>query len=75
MYTAGGLGILGGSPLAGFLLDSTLHTSYLPVTMTAGATMTLGALCVSSWVFFRWRSQKKEAAISAASVAAVASAS
>ncbi|KAF9391272.1 hypothetical protein CPB97_007078 [Podila verticillata] len=58
MYAASGLGILGGSPLAGFLLDSTLHTSYLPVTMTAGASMTLGALCISSWVYFRWRAKK-----------------
>lgn len=72
MYAASGLGILGGSPLAGFLLDSTLHMSYLPVTMTAGASMTLGALCISSWVYFRWRAKKaaKEAEAEAAATVA-----
>ncbi|KAG0032706.1 hypothetical protein BGZ81_010214 [Podila clonocystis] len=69
MYAASGLGILGGSPLAGYLLDSTLHTSYLPVTMTAGASMTLGALCVSSWVYFRWRALRAAKAAQAAAEA------
>ncbi|KAF9337834.1 hypothetical protein BG006_002199 [Podila minutissima] len=69
MYAASGLGILGGSPLAGYLLDSTLHTSYLPVTMTAGASMTLGALCVSSWVYFRWRALRAAKAARAAAEA------
>ncbi|KAF9302708.1 hypothetical protein BGZ74_004976 [Mortierella antarctica] len=69
MYAASGLGILGGSPLAGYLLDSTLHTSYLPVTMTAGASMTLGAMCVSSWVYFRWRALRAAKAARAAAEA------
>ncbi|KAF9998625.1 hypothetical protein BGZ79_007707 [Entomortierella chlamydospora] len=36
MYAGGGLGMLGGAPLAGFLLDITQpNTSYLPVTLTS----------------------------------------
>ncbi|KAG0043538.1 hypothetical protein BGZ83_011289 [Gryganskiella cystojenkinii] len=57
MYAAAGLGMLGGAPLAGYLLDVTRPTiSYLPVTLTAGSTMTLGAIGVSSWAYFNWRS-------------------
>ncbi|KAF9360907.1 hypothetical protein BGX26_007110 [Mortierella sp. AD094] len=52
MYAAGGLGMLGGAPLAGFLLDVTQpNTSYLPVTLTSGIAMTLGALCISIWAY------------------------
>ncbi|KAG0309510.1 hypothetical protein BGZ98_001653 [Dissophora globulifera] len=54
MYTASGVGVLAGAPIAGTILDSTRpNVSYLPVIMTAGATLLVGALCVSAWVFFR----------------------
>ncbi|KAF8940355.1 major facilitator superfamily domain-containing protein [Dissophora ornata] len=59
MYAAGGLGMIGGAPLAGFLLDITRpNISYLPVTLTAGGAMTLGALGVSSWAYFSWRANR-----------------
>ncbi|KAF8982845.1 hypothetical protein BGZ46_000481 [Entomortierella lignicola] len=52
MYAGSGLGMLGGAPLAGFLLDITQpNTSYLPVTLTSGLAMTLGAICVTVWAF------------------------
>lgn len=56
MYAAGGLGMLGGAPLAGFLLDVTKpNITYLPVIMTAGGTMTLGAMCISTWAYLTWK--------------------
>ena len=59
MYAAGGLGMIGGAPLAGFLLDITRpNISYLAVTLTAGGTMTLGALGVSSWAYLSWRANR-----------------
>ncbi|KAI1316228.1 hypothetical protein EDD11_010275 [Mortierella claussenii] len=59
MYAAGGLGMLGGAPLAGLLLDVTNpNTSYLPVTMAAGALMTLGALCVTMWAYLDWKARR-----------------
>ena len=59
MYAAGGIAIWGGSPLAGFILDSTLpNLSYTPVIMTAGGSMLLGAVCVSSWAYFHWRATR-----------------
>ncbi|KAF9366127.1 hypothetical protein BGX34_005890 [Mortierella sp. NVP85] len=59
MYAAGGLGMLGGAPLAGFLLDVTRpDVSYLPVIMTAGGTMTLGALCISTWAYLSWKAER-----------------
>ncbi|KAF9428139.1 hypothetical protein BGZ94_003259 [Podila epigama] len=68
MYAGSGIGMLCGSPLAGYLLDSTLHLSYLPVTMTAGATMTIGAMGISSWAYFNWRYKKAARALAAASI-------
>ncbi|KAG0351016.1 hypothetical protein BGZ54_003460, partial [Gamsiella multidivaricata] len=45
MYGAGGVAMWGGSPLAGYILDSTLpNLSYTPVIMTAGGSMILGAI-------------------------------
>ncbi|KAG0264933.1 hypothetical protein BG011_005855 [Mortierella polycephala] len=59
MYAAGGLGMLGGAPLAGFLLDVTLpNTSYLPVILTAGVTMLLGALCISCWAYLNRKASR-----------------
>ncbi|KAF9185226.1 hypothetical protein BGZ51_002715 [Haplosporangium sp. Z 767] len=59
MYAAGGLGMLGGAPLAGFLLDVTLpNISYLPVILTAGVTMLLGALCISCWAYLNWKATR-----------------
>ncbi|ORZ04864.1 major facilitator superfamily domain-containing protein [Lobosporangium transversale] len=59
MYATGGLGMLGGAPLAGFLLDITKpNISYLPVTLMSGATMTLGALCVTMWFYLDWRAHR-----------------
>ncbi|KAG0205395.1 hypothetical protein BGX28_003016 [Mortierella sp. GBA30] len=59
MYAAGGLAMWGGSPLAGFILDSTLpNLSYTPVIMTAGGSMILGAVCVTSWAYFNWRANR-----------------
>ncbi|KAI1317523.1 hypothetical protein EDD11_008330 [Mortierella claussenii] len=59
MYGAGGLAMWGGSPLAGYILDSTLpNLSYTPVIMTAGGSMIIGALCVSSWAYFHWRATR-----------------
>ncbi|KAF9965956.1 hypothetical protein BGZ70_003711 [Mortierella alpina] len=56
MYATGGLGMLGGAPLAGFLLDVTKpNISYLPVTLTAGVTMLLGAVCITSWAYLNWK--------------------
>lgn len=60
MYAAAGLGMIGGAPLAGFLLDVTRpNISYLPVTLTAGATMTLGALCISMWAYLTHRATRR----------------
>ncbi|KAG0327065.1 hypothetical protein BGZ99_008405 [Dissophora globulifera] len=61
MYAAGGLGVLGGAPLAGYLLDITRpNISYLPVTMTAGGTMTLGALGITAWVYLSWKAKSMQ---------------
>ncbi|KAF9956681.1 hypothetical protein BGZ72_002567 [Mortierella alpina] len=59
MYGAGGLAMWGGSPLAGYILDSTRpNLSYTPVIMTAGGSLVLGALCVTSWAYFNWRANR-----------------
>ncbi|KAF8929569.1 hypothetical protein BGZ47_000980 [Haplosporangium gracile] len=56
MYAVGGIAIWVGSPLAGFILDSTLpNLSYTPVIWTAGASVLLAALFVTSWAIFHWR--------------------
>ncbi|KAF9135894.1 hypothetical protein BGW39_010709 [Mortierella sp. 14UC] len=56
MYAVGGIAIWVGSPLAGFILDSTLpNLSYTPVIWTAGVSVLLAALFVTSWAFFHWR--------------------
>jgi len=61
VYFFGGLGMLGGAPLAGFLLDVTRPAiSYLPVTLTAGSMMTLGAVCITSWAYFNWRALRAQ---------------
>ncbi|KAF9581166.1 hypothetical protein BGW38_001922 [Lunasporangiospora selenospora] len=75
MYAAGGIGMLSGAPIAGVLLDSTKpNISYLPVIMTAGCTLLLGALCISVWVFFRRIAKSKKRAVAAAEAAAAAEA-
>ncbi|KAF8953554.1 hypothetical protein BGZ46_003182, partial [Entomortierella lignicola] len=59
MYGAGGLAMWGGSPLAGYILDSTLpNLSYGPVIMTAGISLVLGAICITSWAYFHWRATR-----------------
>ncbi|KAG0223400.1 major facilitator superfamily domain-containing protein [Mortierella sp. GBAus27b] len=59
MYAAGGIGMLGGAPLAGFLLDVTRpNVSYLPVTLTAGGTLTVGAICISIWAYLNWKANR-----------------
>ncbi|KAF9186638.1 hypothetical protein BGZ51_001826 [Haplosporangium sp. Z 767] len=63
VYAAGGLAMWGGSPLAGFILDSTRpNLSYVPVIMTAGASMIFGAICVTSWAYFNWKANRSVAA-------------
>ncbi|KAF9956680.1 hypothetical protein BGZ72_002566 [Mortierella alpina] len=67
MYAASGVGMLSGAPIAGMILDATKpNISYLPVIMTAGGTLLLGALCISAWVFFRRldKSSKREGVVS-----------
>ncbi|KAF9572454.1 hypothetical protein EC968_009932 [Mortierella alpina] len=67
MYATGGLGMLGGAPLAGFLLDVTKpNISYLPVTLTAGVTMLLGAVCISSWAYLNWKAVTRRVATTVA---------
>ncbi|KAF8940715.1 hypothetical protein BGZ58_005043 [Dissophora ornata] len=64
MYGTGGVAIWGGSPLAGYILDSTLpNLSYTPVIMTAGGSLVLGAICVTSWAYFHWRATRSVASI------------
>ncbi|KAF9896831.1 hypothetical protein BX616_006679, partial [Lobosporangium transversale] len=59
MYGAGGLVMWGGSPLAGYILDSTLpNLSYTPVIVTAGVSMVVGAICVTAWAYFHWRAKR-----------------
>lgn len=59
MYAASGVGMLSGAPIAGMILDSTKpNINYLPVIMTAGGTLLLGAICVTAWVFFRRQDKK-----------------
>ncbi|KAG0057404.1 hypothetical protein BGZ83_010863 [Gryganskiella cystojenkinii] len=54
MYAASGVGMLAGAPVAGIILDATKpNITYLPVIMTAGGTLLIGAICVTAWVFFR----------------------
>ncbi|KAG0317088.1 hypothetical protein BGZ97_005921 [Linnemannia gamsii] len=66
MYAAGGLGMLAGAPLAGFLLDITRpNISYLPVTLTAGGTLVLGAVGVTSWFLFNRRARRARKAAAA----------
>ncbi|KAF9932890.1 hypothetical protein FBU30_007049 [Linnemannia zychae] len=66
MYAGAGLGMLAGPPLAGFLLDITRpNISYLPVTLTAGGTLILGAVCVSSWYYFNRRARRARKAAAA----------
>ncbi|KAF9551618.1 hypothetical protein EC957_006511 [Mortierella hygrophila] len=56
MYAVGGIAIWVGSPLAGFILDSTLpNLSYTPVIWTAGVSVLLAAVFVTSWAIFHWR--------------------
>ncbi|KAG9070991.1 hypothetical protein KI688_008534 [Linnemannia hyalina] len=56
MYAVGGVAIWVGSPLAGFILDSTLpNLSYTPVIWTAGVSVFLAAVFVTSWAIFHWR--------------------
>ncbi|KAF8941460.1 major facilitator superfamily domain-containing protein [Dissophora ornata] len=74
MYAASGVGMLAGAPVAGMILDATKpNISYLPVIMTAGGTLLLGAICVSAWVFFRRldkKTKREGVASSAASTVA-----
>lgn len=66
MYAAAGFGMLAGAPLAGFLLDITKpDISYLPVTLTAGGTLVLGAIGVSSWFLFNRRARRARKAAAA----------
>ncbi|KAF9305476.1 hypothetical protein BGZ74_010142 [Mortierella antarctica] len=59
MYACSGVGMLSGAPIAGMILDSTLpNINYLPVIMTAGGTLLLGAICVTAWVYFRRQDKK-----------------
>ncbi|KAF9584742.1 hypothetical protein BGW38_005326 [Lunasporangiospora selenospora] len=61
MYAAGGIAIWVGSPLAGFILDSTLpNLSYTPVIITAGISMISGAIFVTSWAYFHRRAERIE---------------
>ncbi|KAF9411092.1 hypothetical protein BGZ94_001446 [Podila epigama] len=63
MYGAGGLAMWGGSPLAGAILESTKpNLSYVPVIITTGVSLLLGALCITSWWFFHRRELKREKA-------------
>ncbi|KAG0231054.1 hypothetical protein BGW42_000530 [Actinomortierella wolfii] len=60
MYCSGGLGMLGGTPLAGWLLEMTKpNISYLPSIMTAGASLTASAVCVTGWAFFKARDKRR----------------
>ncbi|KAF9972047.1 hypothetical protein BGZ73_004905 [Actinomortierella ambigua] len=60
MYCSGGLGMLGGTPLAGWLLEMTKpNISYLPSIMTAGASLTASAICVTGWAFFKARDERR----------------
>ncbi|KAH7059735.1 major facilitator superfamily domain-containing protein [Linnemannia elongata] len=66
MYAAAGFGMLAGAPLAGFLLDITKpDISYLPVTLTAGGTLVLGAFGVTSWFYFNRRVRRARKAAAA----------
>ncbi|KAF9100269.1 hypothetical protein BGX29_009302 [Mortierella sp. GBA35] len=66
MYAAAGLGMLAGAPLAGYLLDITRpNISYLPVTLTAGGTLVLGAVCVTTWYYFNRRARRARKAAAA----------
>ncbi|KAG0330854.1 hypothetical protein BG000_011403 [Podila horticola] len=59
MYACSGVGMLSGAPIAGMILDSTMpNINYLPVIMTAGGTLLLGAICVTAWVYFRRQDKK-----------------
>ncbi|KAG0005679.1 hypothetical protein BGZ79_002950 [Entomortierella chlamydospora] len=61
MFTAAGLAMFGGAPLAGFLLDVTQpNTSYLPVILASGLAVTLGALCVSIWAYLDWKVKRAQ---------------
>ncbi|KAF9355802.1 hypothetical protein BGX26_006088 [Mortierella sp. AD094] len=61
MFTAAGLAMFGGAPLAGFLLDVTQpNTSYLPVILASGLAITLGALCVSIWAYLDWKVKRAQ---------------
>jgi hypothetical protein len=63
MYAVGGIAIWVGSPLAGFILDSTLpNLSYTPVIWTAGVSVLLAAMFVTSWAIFHWRAIRTPAA-------------
>ncbi|KAK3831244.1 MAG: major facilitator superfamily domain-containing protein [Linnemannia elongata] len=74
MYAASGVGMLAGAPVAGMILGATEpNLSYLPVIMTAGGTLLLGACCISAWVYFRrLDKQTKRDEMAAASTAASA---
>jgi MFS family permease len=74
MYAASGIGMLAGAPVAGMILGATEpNLSYLPVIMTAGGTLLLGAICITVWVYFRrLDKQTKRDEVAAASAAASA---
>ncbi|KAF9374158.1 hypothetical protein BGX21_004225 [Mortierella sp. AD011] len=74
MYAASGVGMLAGAPVAGMILDATKpNITYLPVIMTAGGTLLLGAICVSLWVFFRRQAKKaKRDGVASSTVSAIA---
>ncbi|KAF9994377.1 hypothetical protein BGZ80_001482 [Entomortierella chlamydospora] len=74
MYAASGIGMLAGAPVAGMILDATKpNVTYLPVIMTAGGTLLLGAICVSLWVFFRRQAKKaKRDGVASSAASAIA---
>ncbi|KAF9106228.1 hypothetical protein BGX29_010101 [Mortierella sp. GBA35] len=67
MYAASGIGMLAGAPVAGMILGATEpNVTYLPVIMTAGGTLLLGAICITAWVYFRRQDKQAKRDASAA---------
>ncbi|KAG0238373.1 hypothetical protein BGW42_005606 [Actinomortierella wolfii] len=65
LYGITAVGMLFGATIAGAILDATKpNLSYIPVIMTAGAMLFVGASGVTAWVYFR-RKAKKAARASA----------
>ncbi|KAF9164094.1 hypothetical protein DFQ26_001835 [Actinomortierella ambigua] len=59
LYAVSGIGMLFGATIAGAILDSTKpNITYLPVIMTAGAMLFIGASCITAWVYFRRKAKK-----------------